>query len=376
MKNPFLILVPLLLTSCVYWTPASREAGNAARVIPDVPLQVWDIKSCGAGSLSSVLQHHGEPTTMQEWDAILPKTRGGVMSIDLVLAARQRGFDARLVTGDRLMVERELLDGNPLILMLQVIQAPGRSYDFFHYVVLDGIDTERSLIRTQFGDGRARWVRHQRIENAWRGGGFAAIVIRPRDEVTDLIRTAVTLEEQGREEDAAREYRRILEAHPASVLAWTNLGNVEMRRGNAAAAEEAFRKAVALDAIAADALNNLAWLLYQQRRLDEAEPLARRAIEAPAPDLWMRLDTLAHIQLERGACSEAARTWRQALEVMPASRAGERDAISQSLARAQTCGVIPSRRSPEGAERGEESPAGGALHVPAQGIPRRLRGSE
>ncbi|HUP47222.1 MAG TPA: cysteine peptidase family C39 domain-containing protein, partial [Thermoanaerobaculia bacterium] len=145
MKNPVLILIPLLLTSCVYWTPASREAGNAARVIPDVPLQLWDIKSCGAGSLSSVLQHHGDSTTMQEWDAILPKTRGGVMSIDLVLAARQRGFDARLVTGDRLMVERELLDGNPLILMLQVIQAPGRSYDFFHYVVLDGIDTERSL---------------------------------------------------------------------------------------------------------------------------------------------------------------------------------------------------------------------------------------
>jgi hypothetical protein len=27
---------------------------------------------------------------MQEWDAKLPKTRGGVMSIDLVLAARRQ----------------------------------------------------------------------------------------------------------------------------------------------------------------------------------------------------------------------------------------------------------------------------------------------
>src|SRR3954469_8694569 len=113
----------LLCCSCVFWTPRSRPTTPASRVIPNVPLQHWDIKSCGAGSLSSVLQHYGDPTTMKEWDASLQKTRGGVMSIDLVLAARQRGFDSRLVTGDRQTIERELLDGRPIILMLQVIQA-------------------------------------------------------------------------------------------------------------------------------------------------------------------------------------------------------------------------------------------------------------
>src|SRR5687768_15909430 len=95
-----------LLSSCVYWTPMSRATSSSAKVIPNVPMQTWDIKSCGAGALSSVLQHYGDPTTMQEWDASLPKTRGGVMSIDLVLGARQKGFDARLVTGDQQMVER------------------------------------------------------------------------------------------------------------------------------------------------------------------------------------------------------------------------------------------------------------------------------
>ncbi|MGZ8869153.1 MAG: tetratricopeptide repeat protein, partial [Thermoanaerobaculia bacterium] len=287
------------------------------------------------GSLSSVLQHHGDPVTMQEWDAKLPKTRGGVMSIDLVLAARQQGFDARLVTGDRLMVERELLDGRPLILMLQVVQTPGRSFDFFHYVVLDGIDPKRRLMRTQFGDGKARWVKYKRIENAWRGGGFAAIVIRPRDPVNDLLRQAVAMEEKGLLDDAAREYRRILHDHPDSVLAWTNLGNVEARRSNTNAAEEAFRKAIALDGFAADALNNLAWLLYEQKRLDEAETLARRAVDAPAPDLWLRLDTLARIQFDRGNCRDASQTWERAVDVVPENRAKERTDMTLAIVRAK-----------------------------------------
>ena len=59
----------------------------------------WGIESCGAGSLSTVLQHYGEPTALETWDATLPKTRGGVLTIDMLLAARQKGFDARLVTG-------------------------------------------------------------------------------------------------------------------------------------------------------------------------------------------------------------------------------------------------------------------------------------
>lgn len=334
--------VPLLLLlttmSCVFWTPSSRRAGVDARVIPNVPTQHWDIKSCGAGSLSSVLQHYGDRTTMREWNDSLRKTRGGVMSIDMVIAARQKGFDARLVTGDRQTLERELLDGRPIILMLQVIETPGRAYDFFHYIVLDGIDTGRQLLRTQFGDGKARWVPFKRLETAWRGGGSAAIFIRPKDPATDALRVAVTMEEQGHYDDAAREYRRILDLHPHSAVAWTNLGNVEVRRGNASAAEEAFRKAIEVDGSAADAMNNLAWMLYQQKRLEEAESLARRAVATPAADAWTRLDTLARIQLDRGECVEAVRTWERAIEEIPQTRSNERAEIVREMGRARaTC---------------------------------------
>ncbi len=331
-----LIAPALLLTSCVYWTPISRRPSTSANVIPNVPMQKWDIKSCGAGSLSAVLQHHGDTKSMDEWQAELPKTRGGVMSIDLVLAARKAGFDAELVTGDAQLVEAEVRDGRPVILMLQVIQYPGKSLDFFHYIVIDGFDPMRNLFRTQFGDGKPRWAPMSRMAGAWKKTKYATILIRPRDPNTEALRTAVRLEEEGKYALAAHTYREIIARDPKSVLAWTNLGNAEMRAGRRVAAEEAFRKALELQPDSADTLNNLAWLLFEDKRIEEAEPLARKAVITKAPDPWLRLDTLARILAARGACDEAAMTFRAAIAAVPEARASERAPLEEAAA--QHCG--------------------------------------
>lgn len=313
----------------------SRATSSEAVVIPDVPMQRWDIKSCGAGSLTAVLQRHGDTKTMKEWEADLPKTRGGVMSIDLVHAARSRGYDANLVTGSRDLIDGELRAQNPVILMLKVIQAPGKSLDFYHYIVIDGYDPVRNVYRTQFGDGKARWTTIERLAPAWKSTKNATIVIHSPDPNAAAIRTAVQLEEQGKYGLAANAYREIIQKDPKSLLAWTNLGNAEMQAGRRPAAEEAFRKALELDPEAADTLNNLAWLLYEEKRMDEAEPIARRAAVAPAPDAWTRLDTLARILAARGECDEAKVKFRQAVEQIPASRSTERAEIEQA---AKSCG--------------------------------------
>jgi tetratricopeptide (TPR) repeat protein len=280
-------------------------------------MQKWDIKSCGAGALSAVLQHYGDPVSMAEWDAKLPKTRGGVMSIDLVLAARERGFDANLVTGDAGLVDAEVRAGRPVILMLQVIQAPGKGYDFFHYIVIDGHDPEKGLYRVQFGDGKARWAKLDRIEPAWKPTKYATVVIRPADPNAKALRAAVQLEEEGKYALAAQGYREILSRDPKHFIAWTNLGNAEMISGRMQAAEEAYRKALELRPESADTLNNLAWLLFEQKRLDEAEPLARKAVAIQAPDAWTRLDTLARILAARGLCDEAKATFSRAVADVP-----------------------------------------------------------
>src|SRR5437867_12253217 len=100
-------------------TPRSKAPSPSATVIPQMPMLKWGVESCGAGSLSTVLQHYGDPTSMQDWDTALPKTRGGVLTIDMLLAARKKGFDAQLVTGTPDDVSAELAAGRPVILMLQ-----------------------------------------------------------------------------------------------------------------------------------------------------------------------------------------------------------------------------------------------------------------
>jgi tetratricopeptide (TPR) repeat protein len=299
-----------------------------------MPMLKWGVESCGAGSLATVLQHYGDPTSMQQWDATLPKTRGGVLTIDMLIAARQKGFDSQLVTGTPELIADELRSGRPVILMLQVIIGPNQKYDFYHYIVADGIDADRRLIRTQWGDRQARWVSLPRLEKAWSGGGHAAILIHPRtpnDEVRVALRNAIALEDEGKYAEAAARYREILAAHPDSAVAWTDLGNAEGQLGHRAEAEQAFRKALSLDPSSRDALNNLAWLLYQQKRLDEAESMARKAVAQPGPDSYLVLDTLARVLSAKGACDEAVRTFQQAIDAVPSSQAQARADIEQGL---------------------------------------------
>lgn len=336
-----LFLLSILAAGCVTPTPRSAHASPAATAIPGMPMLRWGIESCGAGSLATVLQHYGDPTTMQQWDAILPKTRGGVLTIDLLLAARQKGFDAQLVTGTPELIADELRHGRPVILMLQVVNAPGHAYDFYHYVVADGFDTQSDLIRTQFGDGRARWVSLARLEKSWNGGGHTAILIRPKttdDVIAGALGKAILLEDEGKYAEAAAKYHQILTAYPNSVVAWTDFGNTQSQLGNPEVAEQAFRKALSIDPNARDALNNLAWLLYEQKRLDEAEPLARQALAQPGPDRYMILDTLARILTAKGTCAEALQTFQQALDEVPVSRAEARTNLETAfLAAKRSC---------------------------------------
>jgi len=303
-----------------------------------MPMLKWGIESCGAGSLATVLQHYGDPTPMQQWDSTLPKMRGGVMTIDMLLAARSKGFDAQLVTGTPESIATELQNGRPVILMLQVVDSPGHAYDFFHYVVADGIDTERNLIRTQWGDEKGRWVSLEKLEKPWSGGGHAAILIHPlsaEDQVRQALRSAIVLEDDGKVAEAAAKYREILAAHPDSSVAWTDLGNAEEKLGDKKAAEDAFRKALEADPSSRDALNNLAWLLYQEKRLDEAESFARKALSESGPDSYLVLDTLARVLAAKGACDEAARTFQQAIDAVPSSQAQARADLEQGLRDAQ-----------------------------------------
>jgi len=301
---------------CATRPPRSQAPSPDASVLEHVPVREFEDDNCGPGSLSVVLNALGDRVSEAELVAAVPRAPGGgVLSVDLLLAARQRGFSASLVSGNEAMVRQEIAEGRPVILLLKLLNAPGRSKDIYHYVVVDGADPRRELLRFQFGDGKVRWTTLEPLEGAWKGAGYALLTVRPRGDGTEL-REAVALEREGRLEEAAERYRLILERHPDSVRALVNLGNVRSLQGRTSEAERAYRRALDLAPDDVDALNNLAWLLLESgTELEEAESLARRAGARPGPDRSLALDTLGRILSARGRCDEAEATFSEALKL-------------------------------------------------------------
>lgn len=343
---PFTVLPLMLLVGCLSPKPATGRPSPRAYVLPEVPLERWGDNTCGAGALSTVMRHHGRPVSEEDLVPLLPTGRnGGVVSIDLLLAAKRNGLEAELIRGSEDLIRSSIERGDPVILMIRVADLPGAGRDLFHYIVVDGHDPGKNLYRAQFGDAKARWISLDALDGQWAATDYATLLLSPSDKPGDgsgvgALRRAVILEEEGRLDEALQLYRAIVETNPSSAIGWLNMGNVLMRQGRTAAAEESYRRAIDLAPGDRDAMNNLAWLLVSERRsLDEAELLARRAVLEPGPDAFLYLDTLGEILRAQGKCEEAIDELDRAVFSIPPAQSSYRTPILMNLSRAQIdCG--------------------------------------
>ena len=182
------------------------------------------------------------------------------------------------------------------------------------------------------------------------GHGARFSGVPQRAEVGRLMAEGVRHHRQGRLEQAARCYRRVLEIEPrqadglhlSGLIAHqsgehsraaaliekaiaangrqapyhNSLGVVLLSSGHAAAAEGCFRKALALDPLYPKAHNNLANALQAQGRLQEAVAAYDRAIEIqPAyAEAWCNRGRILHL-LDRP--DAAAESFRRALASRP-----------------------------------------------------------
>ena len=86
---------------------------------------------------------------------------------------------------------------------------------------------------------------------------------------------------------------------PDDLAAWIGRGNTSYALGDLAAAEAAFRLASTLHPGNATAWNNLAHVLGQNGRTEEAIAMARRALDLAEGDSGPYLDTLRELMRPR-----------------------------------------------------------------------------
>ncbi len=126
----------------------------------------------------------------------------------------------------------------------------------------------------------------------------------------------------GRLEDAAAEFERAAVSNPNNASHLANLGNARRALGDRAAAEKAYREALDISPLTANAANGLGVLLVETRRPGEAVAWLERAL-ASAPDLVEARLNLGIALQESGRPVRAAEEDRRVLAAAGASREKE-----------------------------------------------------
>jgi tetratricopeptide (TPR) repeat protein len=145
-------------------------------------------------------------------------------------------------------------------------------------------------------------------------GQFVLNVEKPRNDADVVFQDAQSAEASGDAATAEQLYRRAMNMDPADPAAPFNLGNVLRALGRSLEAETAYRVAVKADPRFAQAWYNLADVLDIQRRTKEAITCLDRALEADPgyADAMFNIALLLQ-QIERHA--DAAEWWRRYLSV-------------------------------------------------------------
>jgi len=133
-----------------------------------------------------------------------------------------------------------------------------------------------------------------------------------------------------RPREAVAEFQRATEIDPNNASYWANLGNARRALGDRGGAEQAYRRALDVDAREADAANGLGVLLVEAQKPAEAVAWFERATAASPEFVEARLNLGIALQ-QSGQPARAAEIYRSILAA-PAKFRREREAAAKLLA--------------------------------------------
>jgi arylsulfatase A-like enzyme/Flp pilus assembly protein TadD len=104
------------------------------------------------------------------------------------------------------------------------------------------------------------------------------------DDIEALNALGIAYGQARRSADAIRAFTHVLQIDPTNGLGWQNIGTVQLRAGDRAAAEASLRRALAIDDTLAGACTTLGVVLSQTGRAAEAIDMWKRAVALSATE--------------------------------------------------------------------------------------------
>ena len=270
-------------------------------MVAGVPFFPQEELQCGPAALAMALNWSGigvQPADLTP-EVYSPGLKGSLQSA-LLGAARRHGRIAYPITGSEALLA-EISVGHPVIVLVNLGFA---WYPKWHYGVVLGFDKERDEIILHSGANANEHLLFRVFLNIWQRSEYWGLLVLPPDRLPTTaaeepwLAGVTGLERTGQWQGAATGYTAALQRWPESFGAWMGLGNSRYSLHDLAGAAEAFRRAALLEPKNGIPHNNLAQVLAEQGKRQEALAAAQRAVELGGPLLDNFRQTLQEIKTQ------------------------------------------------------------------------------
>ncbi len=282
-----------MMLSCGLMLGGCASVGPSHQGVPstDLPLRVelvqtpffpQDRHQCGPASLAMALGAAGFLASPKDLENMLYlPTREGSLQAEMLSAARRRGALASLLPPTQEALMNELAGGRPVVVLqnLGLAWAPR-----WHYAVAIGYDHRAQTIILRSGPMEREILNMRTFDHTWaRSKRWAMVVLSPgqlpvQADPAELERSLAALEQHADPAQMTRYYEAASRRWPDHFLFRMGLGINAYHAGQLNEAETAFRAVVEQMPGYTAALNNLATVLQDQGKLDEALRIADSAV--------------------------------------------------------------------------------------------------
>jgi hypothetical protein len=304
----------LLVAGCSLAPPAgvpALPAGTPAVELTATPFFPQTAWQCGPAALATALGASGvaaDPAALAT-QVYLPARRGS-LQVEMVAATRRAGRVPWLLSGDLPALAREVAAGHPVLVLQDVGRLGLRRW---HYAVAVGLDPGTDSLVLRSGREPRRREPAARFARSWAASDHWGLVVLPPGVLPATATPDLTLATLAAAEgllparDLHASWTAAEARFPADPAVAFGAANAARAAGDAAAAEAALRRSLALAPDYLPALNNLADLLLDAGCGAEARALAARAgvasEQAGTPAAWRT--AVADTQARAAACAPA-----------------------------------------------------------------------
>lgn len=155
--------------------------------IEKVPFFPQDAHMCGPAALSSIISFYGdEAKYIEVANTIYRADIAGTLPLDMVLFAKERGYEFEYYRGSLDDMKKKLRAATPLILFVDL------GYDIYpvgHYMVAVGYSETSGAAIVYSGTKKDMVISYDDLEEQWKKTGYSTLLLKKKQAPTEPAAT-------------------------------------------------------------------------------------------------------------------------------------------------------------------------------------------